>query len=296
MQLKNLAGLIAGVIISVLLLTTVLIPVTSMGTSETLTYLNEGVPYTEIDEDTHTIVVSYDGSVYSITTDGEACMLPDLSLFGSATLVYGTDGLVRMASNGYIRGCDSSQFGGYNVSVSVTVTITVTSTTAVVSNGTQSKTFTINPTHYIASKGDYVLVKNPCVTDDTIILAGFTEFTGVGTVAICGSGTIDGVTATVPYTGFVDEDLTVTSMTNEISTTTVSTNLVRIDSIVFTISLSDDSTQTATYTYFLAPHEITYDNPTYAGDSASTILSIVPLLIVVGIILAVIAIFISRRE
>lgn len=292
---KNITTILA-VTVGIIMIGSILAVVISGFDSETLTYTNEGIPYATMDEDSHTIVISYDGTDYSITSDGESTEVPDLSLYGSATIVYGSDGLVRLGSNGYVRGFTTSGLGGLNVDEDTPITVVTNSDGATISDGATTLAYPFTPSHYIAVSGDYVLCQNPRVTDDTVILAGITSYNSyVETIAWYGTGTIEEITASVIYASLTDSK-TVSSVSAEVNTTAITTDLVKIDSIVFTAELSDSSEYTATFSYFLAPMTITYENAMYVGDGAAGLLSAVMVVSILAVLMVAVKLVKGRDD
>lgn len=252
--------------------------------TSTAVYENDGVPYAEYDGEEHTIVVSYDGTKTTITTDGKVCETPNFTLFaGGASIVYGSDAYIRLNGLGNIRAF-SDNFYAVNATAGNDVTIVLTSTNAAITVGTTTTDVPITPLAYIASEGEYTLSTSPSVAEDSIIIAGTTALTGSDYISFLANGTIDDLTVGNAYSK-LPTGITITDTEAVVNTTEVVTNLVRIDSVVFTATLSDSSTETGTYTYFLAPKEIQYDNPQYVGDygglfSAIIIIAVAALLLI----------------
>lgn len=282
---NNVLGLILALVVGVIMVGSLVAPTITALTDETRTYTNEGMPFAEVDGDTHTIVVTSSG----ISVDGESL---DLSLlpgsFTSYTLVYGENSMIRYTTNDvYIQatvmGQNPVRFnyteGDVTISVTgaaVTVTTTADSTTASLSDAE----------YYISTSGDYVMSLNPCVTAESeIIGAGYTSFSTPNTmVAAAWSGTIENISATV---------LRATNGNAVVSDTTVNTSavdgdLVRIDSVLIDYVVTYQNVDyecTSTYTYFLAPASVTYDNPDYIGSGAAGLLVAVIVMTLIALVL-----------
>lgn len=220
--------------------------------------------------------------------------------YASTSLVMGENSIVRLYANGDVKLItenDTITIGTVASGTDVSFTVTDDTLGYEASGTTSTQSGMIA---YVSNEGEMVYAHNPTVTDDSqIVIGGITnglETTGTETVTIgyCISGT---------YGTIVDQTITVldptasgtatyvsTEMT--VNTTEVGTNAYRIDSILFTSSWSDDSTSTATYTYFLAPAEITVEGTTVsAGGILSTLVSVIPLIVLVGVILGIIGLF-----
>lgn len=288
MDAQKFATLIAAVVLAAIMLSSMLIPIVSSSTSTEATITNEGAKYSLYETgDTHTITFTSD----SIITDGVAQPLPDTSLYGSATIVYGT-GIFRYHSDGNVRFWGVLASGDVNRSLGSAVNVTI----AIDETGTATATSTdesVTPRNfsgvimYANPAGDYALSYNPYVVEDSTIYG-------------CGNTIIEDTTYTMAWTG-TTEGITVSWVyppeqeigTIAVNTTDVQTNLLKIDSIEIPIESAGGG---ATYTYFFAPKEITYENPDYAGESESTLLGVIPILVTVGIILGVIGMLFLRRE
>lgn len=290
---NNLIGLVLALAVGVLLVGTLVVPTVSSLTSEQLTYTNEGMPYAAVDEDEHILVFSPDG----ITVDGESI---DVSLFPGEfteyTVVYAEAAFIRLipgSSTIQVRSTTSPNFSFSEA----TVTITITGSTAVLTTTASSSSPTItNVTHYLSSEGDFVLALNPVVLSDSAIVgAGQTGFNATTyelpatlTVRTVWDGTIEGISASV--FSFVPTDTYSSLEVSNVSvnTTDLGNGLYRIDSVLIYYTVTDtDSVEydvNSTYTYFLAPYQMQYDNPNYVGDGLVPLVSAIVLMTLVVLV------------
>lgn len=282
-------------VIVIVVLAGVLIPTLNDSTSSTLTYTNKGVLFALADAedaDTHTIVVDSTG----LTSDGDTIdASPYLS--GDYTIVFGEHSIIRYSPStgrvdlgGTVAEGTTQQFTTIrSASSEETLTLTITGETMVTVNGETTKTIEDNWA-YVSNDGTYSYCVNPCVTPtDRIIGGGVTYSPFSGATVICFDGTIEGITA-----GIYRSSPTATLTDTEVVTSNVTTNLYKIDAIKFTATQSDTE-RVATYTYFLAPAEVTYENPAYVGSSGSAILAAIPALVIVALILGVVALVLRSR-
>ncbi len=292
---NNIIGLTITLAVGILLIGSLLAPTITGITDLTKTYTNEGMPFAEVDDDTHTIVLTSS----AITVDGEEI---DQSLFPGDytyyTIVYGSENFIRVNLAGTM-----TIFVGENLTnfsyASNTVTVTIVGSTATVTTTSGATTATMTgATHYISTSGNYVMAENPRVnvnSESTIVGAGHTSFTTPNTsIYTTWSGTIDSVTASVIRAGNVT---TATVSSTEVNTTEVDGDLVRIDSVLvnYDVTASDtDYDLTSTYTYFLAPASVTYDNPNYIGDGAAALLSTVVIILILAMLVGATHVF--RRD
>lgn len=209
----------------------------------------------------------------------------------STSLAVGEDSIIRLYETGDVRliTADGSVSIGQAVGEN-TVTFTVTGDTLGYGDAqTQG-----NILAYIASDGEYVMTLKPKVKEDSnIIIGGYasalpTSGSSTVNVGYCANGTIGEFT-----------EANITTVLNPVSTdgatytstaVTVNTSeyneygVLQVDSILFNGTWSDSETSTATYSYFLAPAVIGYENPDYVEGPAGTILGMIPLFVIIGIL------------
>ena len=308
MEINRFVTVAIGVFVAAIVILSIVAPVIHAGTAEKLTYENEGMPYAETAADeTHTIVISSS----SFVVDDVAI---DTSLFPEGfdqfTILYGTIGTVRYdLTNSNIRAVENSVISNISF-LSATITISINGTTATITSSDEmvaSATVT-GITHYISNSGDWVLSLKPVVNTDSVMVGeGQTTWqTAAGIPALLNvyvywTGTIATVTgsiitywATTAWSAVQIEDISV-------NTTELDNGLYRVDSVVlnFTstaVSDSEDYETQATYTYFLVPASVEYDNPAYIGAIVTTIAGILPVLMLVGVMLFVVGAMISNRR
>lgn len=290
----KIVGISVAVLVSLVVLAGVLMPVLDDATPATKTYTNEGLKYALADPesvDTHTIIVTASG----VTSDGviiDGSMLP-----GDYTLVFGQHSILRytptngrVAFGGTLADGTSGQWTDLrSASSEETLTLTLTGDTLTSVNGETTKTIEDNWA-YVSTDGTYVYCVNPYVTkSDRVIGGGVTYSPFSSATIICFEGTIDDIDA-----GVYRASPAVTLNSVDVQTSPIVTNLVRIDAIVFNCTQSDNEVS-ATYTYFLAPAEITYENPAYVGDKSADILQVIPVMVILAILLGVVALVIRSR-
>lgn len=298
MESKNLLTLTITLVVGIILAGSLLMPVLNAYDEPTRTYINEGVPYALIDsEDTteHIIIIKADG----VTCDGETI---DASAYltGDYTLVFGEHSIIR-----YSPGNGRVVFGGSNgpdtssiftdlrtANSEETLTVTIVGDELTTLNGETTRTVTDNWAYISSTEGAYRYCVNPCVTaTDRVIGGGVTYSPFSSATVICFDGTIEEITAKIAR---ANPAATLDEV--RVSTSPVSGNLVKIDAIYFDCTQSDTN-KTATYTYFLAPEKITYNNPDYLGAGNSALLGAIPILIIIGLVmLGVGAIAVRNRD
>lgn len=276
------------ILVSVLvgcLLVGVMVPVIGSMTSTEATYTNHGSAYSLYEMgDTHTITFTAD----SMITDGVAQPRPDTSRYGSATIAYGSGGLIRLVSNGGIQWWGSVSGEGSNryIGPSTTTTITISETGVCTASGDNNSRSFSGTIMYANPSGNLALTYNPYVLEDSQIYGCGTTTVDAITYGIYWDGTVEGITANaiVPPTQNFGDII--------VNTTNPYTDLLKVDSVVIA---NETAGENFTYTYFFAPKEITYDNPQYVGVTLSSILDLLPLLAGVCLLMIGVAYFINRR-
>lgn len=306
MEKTNLLTLVMILTVGIILGGSLLVPVLDDYTATTKEYQNLGMPFAAVDEDTHVIAVSTEG----MTVDGKSV---DYSLFpgnfSEYTIVYAENAFIRLLPNSktiQVRANTSPNFS-YSTEGTV-VTITITETTAVVTTTASASTATVTDvTHYISTTGDYKLALNPVVkTDSELVGAGQTGFSAATwnlpadlTVRLAWSGDLENIDVNVIT--FIPNSYSSVVVSNvEVNTTDLKNGLYKIDSVLIHLTATDtDSNEydvTATYTYFIGPDSLIYNNPVYIGDSNSELLNVIPILVFTALLVTAIGAILIRRN
>ena len=256
--MNRITGLVIALVVGGLLVGGLLIPSIEGMTATEKTFENEGSPFMLADSGNHTIIIGMDAnSNITITTDGETDIVPDLSLYGSATILYAEDSFIRLLSNGNVMAYGKTSNSTYDNATlgnaSTEVTITISGTTATFDVSGSDRTID-NVQAFIAHEGTYALTTTPYIKDDSVIYgAGLTPSGGISG-ALCFYGTIEDITAKGLWpSGRIAKIDTIN--TKDIAEYV---GLQEITSVV--LAWGDGAyDQSATYTYFLAPASITVD-------------------------------------
>ena len=298
--------LVVGIVVGLIVFSAILMPTVHSSTDATLTVTNTGSYFTTPDEGEHTIVIN----AASITYDGKVCTYPDLSLYGSATVVMGEDWFLRLeksSSTGvnYILGGPPQQYVNLGNATLGDLTVTISGTGFTTTNLSTSATITRSDvTYFIADKGDYVLSHDPYVLNSTEFVAGIRNVSSYDLFEIV-SGTVSETDSydTTPirmYSFTSLETGTFTDATYEVDLSTVNGDLKKLEQInedlIVTYSTDGEVTRTITIDYIIVPVEITYDNPAYVGGELSGLIGIIPILIIAGLIIGIVGVALSRRE
>lgn len=303
---KPVIGIIA-VFVCVLLTATIVVPVIGTYTDEKAVYKNVGMPYAyaEAEEDeTHTLTLSSEG----LTVDGVELDLSRLpSGFREYTLVYGENSFIRInIPNQNLRVCTSTftQYtydGGEVITMELTGSVMTISTTGTAASSTLSDVL-----YYISSDGEYTLTDNPHVNStDVMVGGGSTNFPASTwslpspvNIYVIWSGTIDNIEGSILI---IDNGYTNASIESIVvnSTEESAGGLYDVESVVLTFNITKNDTVytvSSTYTYFIVPMVVEYDNVNQLDNSTYTaLLMIIP--VMMFIVCAIVAIrLISGRS
>lgn len=302
MESKNLLTLIITLVVGIILAGSLLMPVLSSYSDDTKTIENEGSFFATPDGENHTI--TFTNQDYA-TVDGVNVEYPEGFGTGTqknATVMVGNDWMLRL-ENGYARlivaGPNNSYFRE-NLGTDG-LTATISGTTVSIAIASSEKTLT-DLQYYLAPEGDWVLCYNPYIKADTPLFGGIW---GRGTnsdnrIYDCFeviSGDITNGFDFEPCRSIIfDPDTLVTvESTYKISTETVATDLLKLNTITQNITFSDDSTATIVISYLLAPATITYTNPDDLNQDA--LLSAIPIMVIVALVaMAAGALYLKRDD
>lgn len=297
METKNVLGGIVSLTVVVICVAVIMMPVLGEYTTATKTYVNEGTYFSLADADdaeTHTIVISSD-DLPAVTVDGTSVT----SEFEDYTVVFGKHSILRLIATtgrltlgGTVGEGTSGQWAVLRAGEATDdATIALTGTTLTVTVGETVTTIEDNWA-YMDPEGDYSYCTTPCVLADSPIYGGGVTYTPFSSATvICFTGTSEELTSYGVYRG--SPAVTLDSYT--VNTSEVDGDLMRIDSIVFNCTQSETS-KTATYTYFLAPKEITYDDPDYLGSGNSALILAIPVIVIASLVVAAVGTFITGRR
>ena len=307
---KLIAGIVAAAI-AIIVLAGVLMPALSNATTTEDKFTNTGVfNYAVLDAtDTYTFVFDHNVQDGTVTVNGDTVNVPVL-VSGTAysfSVIYDDDWLIRMSysvnQGGYycqIVGEDSGgNFVRYGGSIDATIENNLFKAAIDADfDGTAdyTKTFNINTMYAIVADPDDAVLK---VSNQSVYIKGDTELSMSGLTPISNwydmlhiEGTYDdGVTITspsVPTATFSNIEWNIEPVTDHI-------DLYKLTSIEFDVTYSG-TTVHATYSYFGVPSEVTAERSVHFSDAMNVILNVIPLLIIVAVLLAVVAVFILRRE
>lgn len=296
-----------GVVIGVLLLTTLAMPVISDATTTEKTFDNTTDAMWQVehlDSDSEYTFVWDHTSPTTATANGETVNLTN------GTVICATDSfLIRYGSDStsgkYLQsvGTDLAVAVGERGTNMGDITITISSgviTATTVKTSTTTTTDTFEEGWGIVAKGDYVMKspnQNAYVLDDSTVFAmGVTTINNVWNNMFQITGTVEGVEVTQLFPS--PATYTISDVTIDSADVDGYEGLHTIKEIKFLATNISDSTivKECTYNFFIVPATVTAELSQHLDNSTISLLAIIPLLITVGIIMAVVGVFVIRRE
>lgn len=297
MDMKKLAMGVVAMVVAIVIVVTCAIPIISDSVSTEDTFTNEGRYYvdTEIEDDV-TITMNYDieSDVRSWYIDGELLTYADYPTgaeYVRTPTVAGTDNLV-FRTDGRCRGLTSST-GSSDYTLSVTnESITLTNYVGNAPLFVASVKETDNVMRNDPGKVAYVL------GDSEIIACGYTQ------VAVDSETNTNAV---ISFKGSVDDgvEVTVFDANNTFTVQNVSINADKINgyknlygftSVTFDVVSENDSVTSCTYSMVVLPAEVIAEKSVHADGPTTDILSVIPVMMVLGIVIGAIALFIKTKR
>lgn len=304
---KLVAGIVAAAI-SIIVLAGVLMPVLNDVTTTHNTFTNEGIVYAEklTSASAHEFEWKYTAPTIIKIDDHDFDMSTLLSEYSGITVMFSDDWMVRYQK-------DSSSILLIKVNEAATTvdtasvsnekdfTVSISSGAATITVGITEYDYSVQSDGMIMTSDDKAeyIVKNS--TDSAYVLdtsmiygAGRTGRPfGAGTaLSTLGKGSIkDGMTIEIsPSSYFVES--------SAMNYTAVSgyNSLYKLTDFSFLLNNGSDQTTTIIYNQIFVPHTVTAEKAQHLSDPGIVILNVIPIIILVAVLLAVVAIFIMRRE
>lgn len=300
METKKIVMGVISVAVAIIVLMSMIPIFTDAGASED-TFSNVGyydMVYSEAEE----LTFEWDHTnPYQVTIDGEIVTLPQ-SDFTAKTILCGDSWVLRYAYEGTLKtfvqfyGSIGSQVVA-SVSAETDMTVTCSNGSVSVANTAATPdTFSTTYTHLYVVSDDGNLVMKDANTpaylngDSEIVAVGLSK---VGTTPSCGisiTGTIDdGFTWEV----FRGSGITFTDEAADYSEVSGYLDLYSLSKFTATATNSTGSSN-LTYSYFIVPAEVTAERSAHASPVESTLIGLIPLLMMVGIMLTAVGLFIAK--
>lgn len=301
MDTKGIIMSVVAVAVAVLVVVTCAIPIFASATETERTFTNEGYYRMSSVEDC-TFVWNHT-SPLSFIVNGENVTIPQSALnvgYGKSVIITDTK-IVRLFDVGEgnyaleIWGNGDPYVLGVNTTDNQDVTVNITTSSI---TWTESGESPVEYSHdgyayVISNDGDYVMKKQDSpayMTSDSVLIGGgISTFKGTTYGVIHIDGNIEDVT----ITGIPDSTISNISI-NLDGKVSGYEGLYKFDNITFTTSYDgEDASQT--YSYLVVPSEVTVELSIHPSDVIISLLSVVPLLMVLGIVVAAVGMFLRNR-
>lgn len=301
MDPKRIVALVVGASVMVLIFSAILVPIINDATETEHTFVNDGyMRYTSIESTAENeITIEWDHSAADILTIGEETI--DLTVFDRETsILFGDNWSLRLLASGDFQYIGNSNSDYIFVSKSGTddLNITLDAGDVTLVSGTTTKTNTYTTAYYPDNEGTMIMKKANesayLLKDSSIISAnGITNVPG-GSVGIRFTGTInDGFDFTYYRNAGGWSENNVVAHYEEI---TKYTDLVKLSNITFDLVPESGTEVGATYSYFLIPYEVTANVAVTPDDGTRALLSAIPIIVMIGVVLAVVGVAIVGRN
>lgn len=311
MDPKRIVMLVVGASVMVLIFSAILVPIVNDATTTEKTLTNEGYyRMSELGENDTTVITwspATAATKSTIAINGEDYDLASTTpAYQSRSLAFAENLILRFFNEG--NGNYSMQvwdaafkIGGGSATVTDTVTVTM-------GNGTlswnRSETGTTTEYAYTGNmiaidlNGDMILKKS---TDPAYLLPDSSIIYGGGISLLSGT-TYSGVYLSGTVEDIDDSSIEVLNSNAAVSNTNVVyspvsgyIDLVSFDKITFDTTYSNTTT-TQTYSYVVVPYEVTAELAVHPDGATLSMLSVIPIIVMIGIILAVVGVAIVGRN
>lgn len=303
MEKMNALTLIITLVVGVILTGALLGPVISDATKTEVTYTNEGYyRMAEIGDESISIVWDHT-EPKQITVNDEVVDLIKVPTNKVVTIAVTDETIIRYApvtSNTLIQVYSSAGYYGAGVNDGTDMTITIGEGTLTADNGSGTTvTKTITSGYYASNNGKWIMKTDGETAfihkdDSVVVLAGNTNVGDV-TIGVYANGTInDGLSfETFPVDGEAHV-VTYGDVTFNYTDVTGYIDLVKLSNCQFDITC-DDTTATATYSYFLVPYEVTAELSQHLTPGQISLVGAIPVMVIVALLMAAVGAIALRR-
>lgn len=305
MESKNLLTLAITLTVGIILAGSLLMPVINDATTTERTFTNDGY-YRMAEIGDEAITIAWDHTEpKQITVNDDVVDLSKVPTNKVVTITVTDKTIIRYApisSDTLIQVYSSSGYYGAGVTAGTDMTITIEEGTLTADNGsgaTISKTITNG--YYASNDGKWTMKTDGESAfihkdDSVIILAGNTTVGGA-TIGVYGNGTInDGLSIETVPTDSVSRVVTYGDVTFNYTDVSDYLDLVKLSNCQFDITYND-TTASATYSYFLVPYEVTAELSQHLSSGEIAIMNALPLLIITAlVVMAAGALFLKRDD
>lgn len=292
MDTKKIVMGVISVAVAIIVLMSMIPIFTDAGASED-TFKNEGYFYVnKVTEGTTTISFDYTNPSV-LTVNDEEYTFEGMPSDITVALTESSFLRFQPGTRCILYTSDSSYAGGTTSAKSLTISAT-DGTMTVNLTGSDPATITYTDLYVISDSGEYVMKKS----NESAYVLSDTVFFGAGRSTI---GTSD--SEFLMLSGTVEDGATFTTLRG--SENTFTTPVIDATAIaghedlydlskVTTTATNSTGSSNLTYSYFIVPAEVTAERSVHASPVESTLIGLIPLLMMVGILLTAIGLFIAK--
>lgn len=311
MDPKYMAALITGSVVCVVVFSALLIPIVGEATTTEKTFTNEGY-YTmdKISTDAEFVFTWDYTEPKKIDIDGVKIDFTDAGLSsGKSYTVFGSDKFVIRLTWEALPYCQcftpaafyqastttSSVFTATVSNGEITVVSTDPSYTTPTTMELTDKAYCINPN----GDGAFVMKKDVEsvyieTNTDIIVLDGITALAD-SSVGIYAEGTLNDGLDAIAFRGTGTYAVTFDDFTYTTTDVSGYVDLVKLEKVQF-VATQNDTDYDVTYSYFIVPTEVTAELTVHPDAATLALLSVLPIIAMIGIILAVVGAFVVSRN
>lgn len=307
---ESLIPKIIGIIVAVIVATVVLIPITEEATATTDTFTNEGyfrMSEIEATDDT-AYVLTWDVTTPNTINVNDIPIKMDLTNApAQVTICFDNDWMLRAnITSGSISTITYIPNTGATTLASSTMEVTLEagSVTAVMDSTTKTEDYTVayipdNNGPFVMKKSDNVAYIN---SNSEMVACGMSRANTSGIFTERGivfNGSIeDGITPTI-WRPPTDTTSTITDVEINATQDGKYIGIYKLSNITMVFNYVDDdqTVQTnLTYSYFLVPAEVTAEKAVHADDMTNTIISTIPIFVVLAILMGIVGLMYFNRN
>ena len=289
--MNRITGLVIALVVGGLLVGGLLIPTVQGMTATEKTFENEGYyKMVEIGEEPITIVWDHT-TPDKITVDGEEVDLSNVPRNKVTTLIVTDATIIRYApitNDTLIQVYSSSGYYGAGANAGTDMTITIDAGTITANNGTNSVSKTFTTGYYVSNDGNWIMKEDGkdayIHKDDSIIVLAGNTAVGSVSVGVYANGTInEGLEIETVQIDSVVRNPTYGEATFNYVEVNECKDLVKLTNCQFAITL-DDTTVTATYSYFLVPDKVTAELTNHMDATQIAMFGVISILGIVALV------------
>lgn len=301
MEIGKLPMAIVSITIAVIVCAMVLIPVVQDATAETDTFVNDGYFHLQKFTSDDEYIFSWDATAPgTITINGVEMTTPNETK--NLSLVLGEKFYLRYPGT-HTRMSYYSGGNYVNTSESYpTISFTYSGGTVTCTNGSTSRTLNnVSEIYGIMPTGDYVMKVSESIAylnsgseiiADSEIYATGQTYSGNNDVFWHLEGTIDNL----EYPDVFNSTQTITNKVINGQYNSTHDDLYELSNLQFTLTTSSSVVYNITASYFVVPEKVTAERSLQLDDTTSSLINVIPILVIIGILMLAVGTMIYYRR